>query len=266
MADRLNPELDPTNHAHIPRLALAYCLRLTEGFLDATFDRTPWRKLPAPVVAEWAAQEIIFRDTCDLYESWGVEEPPEAWGGMPFWDDFGWRDGLFCEQEVYHDREDWFDGWEPGDDESAMDELSHLIEKAFTVGAKALEEFKRGELPFASWALSCVVAAIKVRAYLEVKKPEIAAVYAYRLGRIMTKHELHWFEMSYLKQKTDQQAGGRAKRTRQDIAEKVIQKVLELRSASNKSDTAIYAEVAKEPGLPKLSTIRRIMLEYASRK
>ena len=60
--------------------------------------------------------------------------------------------------------------------------------------------------------------------------------------------------------------GGHAKKTKQDIAEKVIQKVLELRATSNKSDTAIYAEVAKVPGLPTLSTIRRIMLEYASGK
>ena len=224
-----------------------------------------------------AGQELAARYVDELFDSWGISRTFEP--SVKTWEfhdgsaaearkkPFGARGGSWeRESGVYYDnaRDELLGST---DEFFGVCEVERLIEQALKICDEAREEFKNGKLDPDSWASSCGGMALTLRAHLEVGSTWEAMSCVAELSRLLTMHRLHEKEKDLEKRaKTWPSSGGKAKKTKTRIAEKVIQKVLELRATSNKSDSAIYAEVAKEPGLPKLSTIRRIMLEYASRK
>ena len=108
--------------------------------------------------------------------------------------------------------------------------------------------------------------AFNVRAYLEVRKPEIAAIYAYRLGRLMTKHELHEHELALEKRKANAGTGGANSRALTDGEEKAAaQKFRELYATSKISKTGAQERIGKEFGVSR-QTIGRIVAKHPSEK
>jgi len=220
-----------------------------------------------------AANKLAQRYAEEVYTKWDIDfdsVDPESgeWvleqGTLVTSRDFGKRFGYYTETGIF---EDWYAAKQIYSEALGISELYYEMEKIAPDLDAAFQDYKKNELPKGSYALSLELCIAALRAHLEVGSFAGALYTVFRFGRVAAYFETHRHEEDLEKRaKTYPSSGGRAKKTKPDIREKVIQKVLELRATSTKSDSAIYQEVGKDPDLPHKSTVRRIMLEYASKK
>jgi len=243
-------------------------------FWRAKYDDPEWAKEHGLDKHKGSANVNAFIAQYDSWLNWGegidddgAADPPVVFDRLQETTEFFERNGDAPKPGMYVDRD--ANPSCPDNEADAIRILFELLEQVEEHTERVWQKKQDGTLRPDSYAYSVDMLLDTVISKCGMGRPGLALEDIFHLGRLYAYLQLEDREGDAergVNAKKYPSMGGNAKKTKPDIAKKVIQKVLDLQAASNKSDSAIYEEVGEDPDLPHKSTVRRIMLEYASKK